>query len=110
MRDRTVEIMWQAIDALDFSRMKAKLLHQKQHAQWTPESLESAEAGYRQFLKMAAKYPARQPFPASRWMRSGMPTSSIRGVMRAIARTSLAMFCTMIRTLASMARKMRPAC
>ncbi|MGN5478662.1 glycine-rich domain-containing protein [Cupriavidus basilensis] len=64
MRDRTVEIMWQAIDALDFSRMKAKLLHQKQHAQWTPESLESAEAGYRQFLKMAAKYPGTPAVPS----------------------------------------------
>uniref|UniRef100_Q46NB4 Putative Uncharacterized conserved protein n=2 Tax=Cupriavidus TaxID=106589 RepID=Q46NB4_CUPPJ len=63
MRDRTVEIMWQAIDALDFSRIKAKLSHQKQ-VQWTPESLESAEAGYRQFLKMAAKYPGVPAVPS----------------------------------------------
>ncbi|MBP0624083.1 glycine-rich domain-containing protein [Cupriavidus consociatus] len=63
MQDRIVEIMWQDIDNLDFSRMKAKLLHQ-QHAHWTPESLEHAESGYRQFLKLAAKYPDTPAVPS----------------------------------------------
>ncbi|EON21548.1 hypothetical protein C265_00160 [Cupriavidus sp. GA3-3] len=63
MQDRTIEIMWQAIDALDFSRMKAKLLHQK-HAHWSPESLEQAESGYRQFLKLAAKHPDTPAVPS----------------------------------------------
>ncbi len=63
MQDRTVETMLQAIDALDFSRMKAKLLHQK-HAQWTPESLDVAERGYRQFLKLAAKHPDTPAVPS----------------------------------------------
>ncbi|MHA3013872.1 Glycine-rich domain-containing protein-like [Cupriavidus necator] len=63
MQDRTIEIMWQAIDALDFSRMKAKLLHQK-HAHWSPESLEQAESGYRQFLKLAAKHPDTPVVPS----------------------------------------------
>lgn len=63
MQDRTVEIMWQAIDALDFSRMKAKLLHQK-HTSWTPESLEQAQSGYREFLKLAAKYPGTPAVPS----------------------------------------------
>ncbi|WP_244222537.1 glycine-rich domain-containing protein [Cupriavidus lacunae] len=63
MQDRIVETMWQAIDALDFSRMKAKLLHQK-HAHWTPVSLEQAESGYRQFLKLAARYPDTPAVPS----------------------------------------------
>lgn len=63
MQDRIVEIMWQAIDALDFSRMKAKLLHQK-HTSWTPESLEQAQSGYREFLKLAAKYPGTPAVPS----------------------------------------------
>lgn len=63
MQDRNAELMWQAIDALDFSRMKAKLQHQK-HAHWTPESLEQAERGYRQFLKLAAKYPHTPAVPS----------------------------------------------
>lgn len=63
MQDRTVQTMWQAIDALDFSRMKAKLLHQ-QHRDWTMESLEQAERGYRQFLKLAAKYPETPAVPS----------------------------------------------
>lgn len=63
MQDRTVETMWQAIEALDFSRMKAKLLHQ-QHVRWTLESLEEAERGYRQFLKLAAKYPDSPAVPS----------------------------------------------
>lgn len=63
MQDRVIETMWQAIDALDFSRMKAKLLHQT-HAQWSAESLEHAERGYRQFLKLAAKYPHTPAVPS----------------------------------------------
>lgn len=63
MHDSTIETMWQAIDALDFSRMKAKLLHQKS-AHWSPQSLEQAERGYRQFLKLAAKYPDTPAVPS----------------------------------------------
>jgi hypothetical protein len=63
MQDGTIETMWQAIDALDFSRMKAKLLHQKS-AHWSAESLEQAESGYRQFLKLAAKYPDTPAVPS----------------------------------------------
>lgn len=63
MQDRTVQIMWDAIDTLDFSRMKAKLLH-PQHRDWTIESLEQAERGYRQFLKLAAKYPETPAVPS----------------------------------------------
>jgi hypothetical protein len=48
--------MWQAIDGLDFARMKAKLLHRRD-GQWTPETVARAAAGYRQFLKLAAQYP-----------------------------------------------------
>jgi len=63
MQDRTLQTMWDAIDGLDFSRMKAKLLHQ-QHRNWTIESLEQAERGYRQFLKLAAKYPDTPAVPS----------------------------------------------
>ncbi|MDQ0140507.1 glycine-rich domain-containing protein [Cupriavidus necator] len=63
MQDSTIETMWQAIDGLDFSRMKAKLLHQKS-AHWSPPSLEQAERGYRQFLKLAAKYPGTPAVPS----------------------------------------------
>ncbi|BDB29273.1 hypothetical protein CTP10_R66870 (plasmid) [Cupriavidus sp. P-10] len=63
MQDRTVQSMWEAIDTLNFSRMKAKLLHQ-QHRDWTMESLEEAEGGYRQFLKLAAKYPETPAVPS----------------------------------------------
>lgn len=59
----TVEAMWLAIDDLDFSRIKAKLLHQKQ-VDWTSESLEQAESGYRRFLKLAAKYPDTPAVPS----------------------------------------------
>ncbi|WP_174426960.1 glycine-rich domain-containing protein [Cupriavidus basilensis] len=55
VQKRSIERSWQAIDALDFSRTKAKLLHGKS-AHWSPESLVDAEAGYRRFLKLAAKY------------------------------------------------------
>ncbi|SPA34301.1 conserved hypothetical protein [Cupriavidus taiwanensis] len=63
MHERTVQTMWQDIDALDFERMKAKLLHQR-HLDWTPASLEQAEDGYRQFLKLAAKYPETPAVPS----------------------------------------------
>ncbi|MGT2509576.1 glycine-rich domain-containing protein [Cupriavidus basilensis] len=62
-QDQTVEHMWQAIDALDFSRMKAKLLHRKR-VRWTAETLAAAESGYRQFLKLAAKYPDAPVVPS----------------------------------------------
>jgi len=47
--------MWQAIDRLDFERIKAKLLHRKDN-HWTPATIERAERGYRQFLKLSGKY------------------------------------------------------
>ncbi|WP_236702011.1 glycine-rich domain-containing protein [Cupriavidus basilensis] len=56
VQQQSIERSWQAIDALDFSRIKAKLLH-GQSAHWSLESLADAEAGYRRFLKLAAKYP-----------------------------------------------------
>ncbi|MDF3885499.1 glycine-rich domain-containing protein [Cupriavidus basilensis] len=62
-QEQTVKHMWQAIDALDFSRMKAKLLHRAQ-ARWTAETLTAAESGYRQFLKLAAKYPDAPVVPS----------------------------------------------
>lgn len=55
-QEADVARMWQAIDGLDFARMKAKLLHRRD-GQWTPETVARAEAGYRQFLKLAAQYP-----------------------------------------------------
>ncbi|WP_232833462.1 glycine-rich domain-containing protein [Paraburkholderia kururiensis] len=55
-QEADVARMWLAIDALDFARMKAKLLHRRD-GQWTPETVARAEAGYRQFLKLAAQYP-----------------------------------------------------
>ena len=48
--------MLRAIDELDFERIKAKLLHRHRGAM-TSEAVDRAEAGYRQFLKLAAKYP-----------------------------------------------------
>ena len=53
---RDVAGIWQAIDELEFDRMKAKLLHQQDRG-WTPEAVTRAEHGYRQFLKLSAKYP-----------------------------------------------------
>ncbi|MGA9911632.1 MAG: hypothetical protein WBR17_03725 [Paraburkholderia sp.] len=53
---RDVAGIWQAIDELEFDRMKAKLLHRKDGG-WTPETVTRAEQGYRQFLKLSAKYP-----------------------------------------------------
>jgi hypothetical protein len=53
---RDVGQTWQAIDSLKFDRIKAKLLHQ-QDGGWTAETVARAEQGYRQFLKLSAKYP-----------------------------------------------------
>lgn len=53
---RGIAAMCQAIDALDFSRIKAKLMH-RQDGVIALRQIESAEAGYRQFLKLAAKHP-----------------------------------------------------
>jgi hypothetical protein len=53
---RDVAGAWQAIDELEFDRMKAKLLH-RHDGGWTPETVTRAELGYRQFLKLSAKYP-----------------------------------------------------
>jgi hypothetical protein len=48
--------MWQAIDELEFGRIKAKLLH-RHNGGWSPKTVARAEHGYRQFLKLSAKYP-----------------------------------------------------
>ncbi|EHP39786.1 hypothetical protein OR16_29554 [Cupriavidus basilensis OR16] len=63
VQQQSIERSWQVIDALDFSRIKAKLLHGKS-AHWSPESLVDAEAGYRSFLKLAAKYPDAPVVPS----------------------------------------------
>ncbi len=55
-REKNVAAMWAAIDELDFERIKAKLLHRHRGAM-TSEGVAHAEAGYRKFLKLAAKYP-----------------------------------------------------
>jgi hypothetical protein len=54
--ERDIADMYQAIDELDFTRIKAKLMH-KQDGVIALRNIEGAEAGYRQFLKLAAKYP-----------------------------------------------------
>lgn len=61
-QEADVARMWLAIDALDFARMKAKLLHRRD-GQWTPETVARAEAGYRQVLKLAAQYPGTAIVP-----------------------------------------------
>jgi hypothetical protein len=48
--------MWKAIDGLDFERIRTKLLHRRK-SEWTPQTVLQAERGYRQFLKLSAKYP-----------------------------------------------------
>ncbi|TAM51283.1 MAG: hypothetical protein EPN57_18725 [Paraburkholderia sp.] len=53
---RGVTDMYNAIDALDFGRIKAKLMH-RHDGVLALRTIERAEAGYRQFLKLAAKYP-----------------------------------------------------
>jgi hypothetical protein len=59
---RNLAETWQAIDELDFSRMRAKLLHGKDSG-WTTESVARAEYGYRLFLKLTAKYPGAAVVP-----------------------------------------------
>lgn len=54
---RDVAGTWQAIDELEFDRIKAKLLHRKEGG-WTSGTVLRAERGYRQFLKLSAKYPS----------------------------------------------------
>jgi hypothetical protein len=54
--ERDIAAMYQAIDELDFSRIKAKLMHRRDGVLALRE-VERAEAGYRQFLKLAAKHP-----------------------------------------------------
>ncbi|MGN6085250.1 glycine-rich domain-containing protein [Trinickia sp.] len=53
---RGIAAMYQAIDELDFSRIKAKLMYRREGVV-ALRRIERAEAGYRQFLKLAAKYP-----------------------------------------------------
>jgi hypothetical protein len=55
--------MWQVIDALDFERIKAKLLHRRD-GKWDAETITRAERGYRQFLKLSAKNPAFAVVPS----------------------------------------------
>jgi hypothetical protein len=55
--------MWQAIDALDFERIEAKLLHGHRD-EVRVEEVRRAEIGYRQFLKLAAKYPDMPVVPS----------------------------------------------
>jgi hypothetical protein len=55
-RGKDIAAMLRAIDELDFERIKAKLVHRHGGAM-SSEAVERAEAGYRQFLKLAAKYP-----------------------------------------------------
>ena len=54
--DQDIAAMWQAIDELDFDRIKAKLIH-RSRGKLTEQAVALAEVGYRQFLKLAAKYP-----------------------------------------------------
>ena len=53
---RDVAAMWHAIDALDFTRLKAKMA-QRYGDTLTTEAIDRAEADYRRFLKLCAKYP-----------------------------------------------------
>jgi hypothetical protein len=53
---RGIAEMYQAIDELDFSRIKMKLMHRRDGV-IALRQVERAEEGYRQFLKLAAKYP-----------------------------------------------------
>jgi hypothetical protein len=63
-RDQAVACKWKAIDELDFGRIKAKMLHRQRGESTTPEAVAQAEQGYRQFLKMAAKYPDMPVVPS----------------------------------------------
>jgi hypothetical protein len=53
---RDVAVMWHAIDALDFTRLKAKMA-QRRGDTLTTQAIDRAEADYRRFLKLCAKYP-----------------------------------------------------
>ena len=53
---RGIAEMYKAIDELDFTRIKAKLMHGRDGV-IALRTIELAEADYRQFLKLAAKYP-----------------------------------------------------
>jgi hypothetical protein len=55
-RGSDLAAMLRAIDELDFERIKAKLMH-RHGGTATSEAIDRAEGGYRQFLKLAAKYP-----------------------------------------------------
>jgi hypothetical protein len=55
--------MWQAIDELDFERIKAKLQH-RHHGALSADAVSRAETGYRQFLKLIAKYPDAPVVPS----------------------------------------------
>ncbi|GLU33744.1 hypothetical protein WKR88_26480 [Trinickia caryophylli] len=63
VQDLDVATMWEAIDALDFERIKAKLAHRTQ-GRLGADAIARAETGYRQFLKLAAKYPEVQVVPS----------------------------------------------
>jgi hypothetical protein len=62
-RGQDIAAKWQAIDALDFDRMKQKMLHGKRST-WTAATLAHAEEGYRRFLKLAVKYPQMPVVPS----------------------------------------------
>lgn len=62
-RGQDIAALWQAIDELDFDRMKQKMLHGKRST-WTLDTLAHAEEGYRRFLKLAAKYPQMPVVPS----------------------------------------------
>jgi hypothetical protein len=61
---RDVAGMWQDIDELDFTRIKAKLLHRNKGV-LSSEDVERSEVGYRQFLKLAAKFPEENIVPSA---------------------------------------------
>jgi hypothetical protein len=62
-RKNDTTAMWSAIEELDFERIKAKLLH-KHRGAVTEDDIARAEAGYRQFLKIIAKYPDAPVVPS----------------------------------------------
>ncbi len=62
-QEKDIEAMWYAIEELDFGRIKSKLLH-KHRGALTEQDIERAEAGYRQFLKIIAKYPDAPVVPS----------------------------------------------
>ncbi|MEX3958641.1 hypothetical protein [Trinickia sp. EG282A] len=62
-RKNDTAAMWSAIEELDFERIKSKLLH-KHRGAVTEHDVARAEAGYRQFLKIIAKYPDAPVVPS----------------------------------------------